>query len=624
MANKTSIGIQKIINKLKHDQFPDGSWKYPFETGIATDCYMIILLRTLGIHEEKLVRKLCERILSKQEKSGGWKLFFDEEKDNVSSTLEAYYALLYSGYYKKNDPRIMAAEKIILANGGVQECHMFTKIMLAVTGQINWPTFFPFPVEMMLLPASFPVNIYSISVFGRANLVPLMILFKQKKQFNTVMSPDLSALMVGERFDFFDYDEWSELFSAIQKGITQFNGVPGFLHQQALEKMKQYMLARIEPDGTLSNYFSSTFLMIFALLSLGHRKSDRMIIQAVAGLKGMRSVIKGLPHMQYTTATVWNTALISTALQNAGVAYTDPVIDQSNQYLLRRQQTKYGDWVVHNPGGSPGGWGFADLNTIHPDVDDTTAALRSLTRMISIEPLYYRSWKKGLDWLLSMQNHDGGWPAFEKGIDNHLFNMLPIEGAEFLLGDPSTPDLTGRTLEYLGLYTNLSHHHRAIRRGVNWLLKQQRQDGSWYGRWGICYIYGTWAVLTGLVAAGEKLDSPAIVKAVNWLQGIQQRDGGWGESCKSDKQRIYVSLGTSTLTHTAWALDALISVSNKATDTINKGMAFLLENLDADDWTTEYPAGQGMAGAFYMHYHSYRYIFPLLALSHYHNKYFKV
>ncbi|MBB6445267.1 terpene cyclase/mutase family protein [Bacillus benzoevorans] len=622
MRNTTSIGIQRIIDKLKHDQSPDGSWKYPFETGIATDCYMIILLRTLGIHEENLIRGLCERILSKQEKSGGWKLFFDDEKENVSATLEAYYALLYSGYYKRNDSRLMAAKKKFLANGGIQECHMLTKVMLSVTGQLKWPAFFPFPLEMILLPASFPVNLYSFSVFGRANLIPLLILAQQKKQFKTEDSPNISALLVRDQFDFWNHEEWHELFSAIEKGIKSLIGLPGLLHQQALEKARQYMLARIEPDGTFLNYFSSTFLMIFALLSLGFRKTDKLILQAVEGLKGMMCEINGLPHMQYTTATIWNTALISTALQNSGVAYSVPMIMKSNEYLLRRQQKKYGDWVVYNPGGRPGSWGFADMNTIHPDVDDTTAALRSLTRTASAEPFHYRSWKKGLNWILTMQNDDGGWPAFEKRISNKVFNLLPIEGAEYLLGDPSTPDLTGRTLEYLSLYTNLGHHHRAIREGVRWLLKQQKQNGSWYGRWGICYIYGTWAALTGLAAADIKSSSPAIAKAVKWLKEIQHHDGGWGESCKSDKQRMYVSLGASTLTHTAWALDALIAVSNRPTETISKGIAFLLGNLEVDDWTTAYPAGQGMAGAFYMHYHSYRYIFPLLALSHYHNKYF--
>jgi len=202
-----------------------------------------------------------------------------------------------------------------------------------------------------------------------------------------------------------------------------------------------------------------------------------------------------------------------------------------------------------------------------------------------------------------------------------LLKLLPIEGAEFLIADPSTPDLTGRTLEYLGLYTNLGRDHKAIKDGITWMLRHQEDNGSWYGRWGICYLYGTWAAVTGLIASGVRADHLSIVKAVKWLHEVQEDDGGWGESCKSDRASRFVSLGTGTLTHTAWALDALISAADKPTESILKGISFILNNLEQEDWTTDYPAGQGMAGAFYIHYHSYRYIYPLIALSHYQRKY---
>lgn len=621
LQNSIRKGIHRIIDILRQDQSPNGAWDYPFETGIATDCYMIILLRTLGIHEEILIKRLTERILSRQEKSGGWKLFFDEEKENVSATVEAYYALLYSGYYKKSEPRILAAKRNILANGGIQKSHMLTKFMLAVTGQIKWPDFFPLPIEMVLIPESFPLNLYKFSVFGRANLIPIMILANRKSQFKTEMSPDLSELGVLDRFELISFKEWEQLFFMINQGINHMIGIPEQIHQLALEKAKQYMLARIEPDGTFSSYFSSTFLMIFSLLSLGYKKTDPVIINAINGLKKMETEIKGLPHMQYTTATVWNTSLISTAIQNAGISYKDPMIIKANHYLLTRQHVKYGDWVIHNPTGVPGGWGFSDFNTFHPDVDDTTASLRSLSRMVKENPLFLTPWKKGLNWLLSMQNDDGGWPAFERGINGKLLKLWPIEGAEFLIADPSTPDLTGRTLEYLGLYTNLAHEHKAIKNGITWMLRNQEENGSWYGRWGICYLYGTWAAVTGLIAVGLDADHSAIANAVKWLHEVQQDNGGWGESCKSDNARRFVPLGTGTLSHTAWALDALISASDRPTESILKGMSFILNNLEQDDWTTDYPVGQGMAGAFYIHYHSYRYIFPLMALSHYQNKY---
>ncbi len=621
-------GMDRIIEILRQDQSPNGSWNYPFETGISTDCYMIILLRSLDIHEENLIKQLTERIVSKQEKNGAWKLFYDEPKGNVSTTVEAYYALLYSGYYTKKDSRLMTAKRFILENGGIEKTHMFTKIMLALTNMIPWPSVFSIPIEMILLPPSFPINFYHLSVFGRANLTPILILADKKFHLKTEKSPDLSDLLVSRYsgqndhiFCFRESEEWRSLHSLLEKGIKGLIGIPSQIHQLATEHAKQYMLARIEPDGTFLSYFSSTFLMIFSLLSLGYSKKDPIIIKAVNGIKSMKCEIKGLPHMQYTTATIWNTSLINFVLQEAEISPEDPMVKKGNDYLLNRQHYKYGDWVVHNRSGFPGGWGFSNINTIHPDIDDSTAALRSIAKNVQKDSRYRQSWEKGILWVLSMQNTDGGWPSFEKNTNSGLLQLLPIEGAEFLLMDPSSADLTGRTLEFLGSYTNLTKNHSAIRAGINWLIKNQKHDGSWYGRWGICYIYGTWAAITGLRAVGVTSTNDLISNSINWLKEIQNKDGGWGESCRSDHTKKYVPLESSTLTHTAWAVDALIATSEKPTTSIENGMDFLLKNLDREDWTTDYPKGQGMAGSFYIHYHSYRYIFPLLALAHYQNKY---
>ncbi|MFZ7942198.1 squalene--hopene cyclase [Neobacillus sp. 19] len=616
----TQAGIEWIIDMLRKDQSPGGSWGYPFETGISTDAYMIILLRTLEIKDEDLIKGLTKRILSRQEKNGAWKLFYDEGDGNLTATVEAYYALLYSGYYQNEDTRLRSAKNFILANGGLEESGMYTKIMLALTGQYKWPPFSPLPIEVVLLPMNFPINFYSFSSFGRANLAPIMILADNKFVMKTDRSPDLSPLYLqrNEIGQWTRSNEYQSLHSFIEEGVKNLLGLPEQLHQLAIERGKKYMLDRIEPDGTFLSYFSSTFLMIFALLSLGYKKTDPVITKAVAGIQSMKCEIDGLPHMQYTTANFWNTALIGFALQNAGVSPKDPVVVKANRYILERQHHKFGDWVVHNPNTMPGGWGFSDVNTILPDVDDTTAALRSIARMV---PNELPAWERGITWALSMQNDDGGWPAFEKDANSKLLQFLPIEKAEFLLADPSCADLTGRTLEFFGQYTNLPKGHTAIKRGEHWLLKNQEKDGSWYGRWGICYLYGTWAALTGLLAAGVAKDHSSIQKAADWVRAIQNKDGGWGESCHSDRRKTYVPLKASTLTHTAWALDSLITASDKPSPEIRKGITYLLSSLEKDDWTTDYPKGQGMAGGFYIHYHSYRYIFPLLALSHYKKKF---
>ena len=369
MTYRTEQLISQLVQQLKNDQTPDGSWDYPFETGISTDAYMIILLRTLEINDENLIRELTERILSKQEANGAWKLFHDEDDGNVSATVEAYYSLLYSGYVSKEDNRLLAAKKFILANGGLEKSHMFTKIMLALTGQYPWPAYFPIPVEIILLPLHFPINFYDLSVYGRANLAPIMILANKKYVKTTKRSPNLSDLSLsGATDEFFNIQDIQEFFSMIEHDLKSLLGLSQTIHSLAINRTKQYMLDHIEPDGTLYSYFSSTFLMIFALLSLGHSNSDPIILKAIKGLKAMKCTIHGHTHMQYTTATVWNTSLISYALQKAGVPSTDSVIEKANEYLLEQQQTKYGDWAIHNPGVLPGGWGFSAINTMNPDI----------------------------------------------------------------------------------------------------------------------------------------------------------------------------------------------------------------------------------------------------------------
>lgn len=620
MMIDTKKGIDWIIEKLRKDQSPNGYWDYPFETGISTDAYMIILLRTLELNDEELVKGLANRILNKQENNGAWKLFYDEGDGNLSATTEAYYALLYSGYFPKNDKRLLAAKQFILSKGGIEDVSMFTKVMLAITGQYTWPSYSLLPIEFILLPLHFPINFYSVSVFGRANLTPIMLLADKKFELKTDKSPDLSDLHLNRQAE----NQWSRtndyrsLYSFIKEGVESLLGLPKQLHQLAIERAKKYMLDHLEPDGTFYSYYSSTFLMIFALLSLGYKKTDPVITKAVEGIKTMRCEIDGLPHMQYTTAHVWNTSLIGFSLQASGVTPDDPMVKKANQYLLERQHRKFGDWVIHNPKTMPGGWGFSDINTFNPDVDDTTAALRSISRIIPSET---QAWDRGITWLMSMQNDDGGWPAFEKNTNSKLLQFLPIEKGEFILADPSSADLTGRTLEYFGQYTNLSEDSTAIKKGIHWLLRNQEEDGSWYGRWGICYLYGTWAAITGLSAVGFSIHHASFEKAIKWILDNQNKDGGWGESCHSDSKKTYVPLPASTLTDTAWALDALISVSEKPTPAIKRGITYLLDSLEKVDWTTQYPKGQGMAGAFYVHYHSYRYIFPLAALVRYHKKF---
>jgi sporulenol synthase len=359
--------------------------------------------------------------------------------------------------------------------------------------------------------------------------------------------------------------------------------------------------------------------MIYALLALNYQKDNSIIMKAYQGLKSYICKTDSHYHLQNSPSTIWDTALLSYAVQEAGVAIDDPFVSSSISYIRSKQQTKKGDWAIHAKDVDPGGWGFSDSNSFIPDNDDTSAALRAITRAAIENPHIQENWNIGVNYLIGLQNKDGGWGAFEKDVTSKWLTQLPIENAEDAITDPSTPDLTGRVLEFFGNYSNISNKNDMVLNAVNWLLDNQEVNGSWYGRWGICYLYGTWAAVTGLRAVGVAKDHPSIKKAEKWLLSIQNVDGGWGESCLSAVKKKFVPLKFSTPSQTAWAIDTLLTIRDRNDDAIQKGVNYLLNQTSRKENELKYPTGLGLPGQFYVHYHSYNHIFPLLALSHYVN-----
>lgn len=623
--------IRRLTGSLTRMQGEDGAWRMCFENAVLTDAYLIIVLRTLELPEEPLVRRLRDRLLATQHADGAWRAYPDESEGNLSATIECYYALLYSGYSRPEDEPLEKARAFILAKGGLRKASgLLTKVMLAATGQFPWPRALKFPLAFLLFPSRFPVGLFDFSGYARVHMIPAMVLADRRYAHRTPASPDLRELLgtrPEEPLSWFDDATGNErsrdaraMLEAIINGINRIAEVPSRLYAEAVGRAERYMLERIESDGTLYSYATSTLLMILALRALGYSPRHDAIAQAVEGLKGMLCRDADPVFLQNSPSEVWDTALLSSALQEAGMAADHPAIRRANAYVLALQHRKAGDWRARNPRAVPGGWGFSASNAINPDVDDTTAALRAIKRQAEEGGTAGAAWNRGLQWLLSMQNDDGGWPAFEKNVDLAVLARLPFREARSAATDPSTPDLTGRTLEFLGQYAGLGTRHAFVRKGADWLIANQEKDGSWYGRWGVCYVYGTWAALTGLAAVGIGSEHPAVRAGARWLLETQRADGGWGESCESDVRMRYVPLAASTPSQTAWALDALIAVHDAPTPEIDNGVRRLSELLE-DGRYAAYPTGAGLPGIFYSHYSSYRYIWPLLTLAHYRNKY---
>ncbi|MFD2673273.1 squalene--hopene cyclase [Marinicrinis sediminis] len=613
--------IQQLIQTFLDDQETDGSWRYGFEIGVHADAYTIMMLRSLQIRDEAWIQELAQRIRAKQTPHGTWNVYPDEQEGNLDATVEAYFALRYAGYVSADDSGLKKARAFIHEQGGLGRLNsLMTKVMLACCGSYHWPTSFPLPVEVMLLPPGSPAHLDDFSGYARVHLVPVMILADKRFKLVHSHTPDLTEWTRTPSVDSQRERSASAIWQALLSYTTPLRHWPKPLHQRALQKAEQYMLDRIEPDGTLYSYASATFLMIFALTSLGYPSRHPVIQRAIQGIRSLRYPTNGSVHVQNSTSTVWNTALISDVMQKSGVPSSHPAIRQAGHYLLQRQQTKLADWSAKVEHPVAGGWGFSDINTLNPDVDDTTAALRAISRLRPDNPSIRTAYARGVQWVLSMQNSDGGWPAFERNTNHPLLPLLPIPGSHYAATDPSTADLTGRTLAFLGDEGLAKLHRHEVQKAVRWLYRDQEKEGCWFGRWGISYIYGTWCAVRGLLAVGEAASHEPIRRSLDWLMHIQLPDGGWGESCRSDLQQQYVPLTKATMTQTAWAMDALIAACDKPTEEIERGKRYLVRHLDELHRET-YPTGAGLPGTFYIRYHAYPPLWTLQALSHYKQKY---
>ncbi|MDE0639520.1 prenyltransferase/squalene oxidase repeat-containing protein [Bacillus sp. CNPSo 3703] len=603
--------IDELHMQVERRQREDGAFIFCFEGPMMTNAFFIMLLKAVGDPDQQLIHQLAEAIHAKQNEDGSFSLYHDQS-GHLTATVQGYCGMLASGRFQKDEPHMEKAAQYIRSKGGLKSVHFMTKWMLAVNGMHPWPYFYA-PLSLLLIPTAFPLHFYHLSAYARIHFVPMMIALN-KRYTSHATFPSLTHLdenMSKNPFDWFMAREErsTDDFLMYMRSYTALDSRLDFFGYEAA---KRYMFDRLEKDGTLYSYLSATIFMVYALMSLGYSPGHHLIQKAVRGMKRLVTSCQGKIYAENSTSTVWDTALVSYASQRAGRKREDPMIMNSFNYLLDRQQMKKADWAVHNRHAAPGGFGFSHINTNNPDCDDTQIVLKAIPK--EYDPL---QWKRGYDWLLSMQNRDGGFSAFEKNQDHFLLRHLPLESAEDAAIDPSTPDITGRVLHLIGLEEEDTASPSILRqkdRCVKWLIDHQEKNGSWFGRWGVCYIYGTWAALTGLKAAGVPSSHPAVQKAYRFLKQIQLEDGSFGESCKSAELKTYVPLPFGTVVQTAWATEALLQYEKANTAAILKAVSFLVNHHHTEE-AMYYPVGIGLPKQFYITYHSYPFVFPMMACS---------
>ena len=635
--NSLQQTIQSASNTLLTWQNPEGHWWFSLEANETIGSGFIQLMHFLGSVEKNLENKLVQRILQEQNENGSWSLYYDGPGD-LSTTVECYFALCLAGSSKEDSP-LKKAKEFIRRNGGLLEVRIFTRIHLALFGLVPWSASPTMPVEMMLLPKWSPVNIYTFSSWARASIVPLLVLFAKKPVVPTDVN--LEELYLEDpsdrkwKFEIKDKVSWDAFFVYLDKSLKTIERFPlkHPLRIQALDKATQWIWEHIQKTEDI---YPALAYGAMAFKALGYSLDSPQMQKPLRALKGFQQHYDGelpnLPgrgalkdrdlrtskvHQQCCVSPVWDTPWALTSLLETGISANHPALTKAGRWLLSKEiQNPNGDWKIKNPKGKAGGWAFEFQNEYFPDVDDTIQVLQVLDLLNIPSAEKEPAIARGLSWVLSMQNNDGGWAAFDKNNDLELVNRIPFSDHGACL-DPSTPDITGRVLETLVRF-RFDKSEKPVRQAVKYLLETQEDFGGWFGRWGVNYIYGTWAVLTGLHALQPGEFQEATRRAVAWLKSIQHQDGGFSESPESYQKKSYVSYPESIPSQTAWGVMGLIAAGQAKSESVAKGIEFLISRMNAHGtWNENHFTGTGFPGHFYIRYHGYRHYFPLLALARY-------
>ncbi|MBI3615751.1 MAG: squalene--hopene cyclase [Candidatus Omnitrophica bacterium] len=617
LSRSVQEGIHRASDFLLRRQSPAGYWVGELEADTTLESDSIKLWHLLGRVDPAKEERLVRTIRSHQLSDGGWPIYAGGPAE-LNATVKGYVALRLAGT-PKEDPALAKARAAVHRLGGLERVNSFEKVYLALLGAYPWDQVPALPPELILLPTWFPFNIYEISYWSRTILVPLAVVYATRPAgAERINLDELWIDPSAKRAKMTNVQPkgafWRGFFLFVNRIMKIYEVSPWKpWRAPALRAADRWIVERlVETDG-LGAIFPAMFNAVFALKGLGYGDGDPQFERAVAEMERLELPDGDLLKVQPCFSPVWDTGLALYVLGKAGCKEDGP-LRRAVDWLKAQEIRVWGDWAVKNRQGRPGGWAFQFKNPFYPDVDDTAQVLLGFEAVSGRGSDPAGPFRRGLDWILSMQNKDGGWSSYDKNNNCLPLTHFPFADHNAML-DSSAPDITGRVLELL-VAAGTAGNAEAIRRGVAFLKEAQKQDGTWFGRWGVSYIYGSWLALRGLKAAGEPIESlPNCQRAGQWLVSRQNLDGGWGESCRSYDDPTVKGQGPSTGSQTAWALMSLISLGMVANAAFRRGLEFLLTGQQPDgNWPEELFTGTGFPKVFYLKYHLYRTYFPLLAL----------
>jgi squalene-hopene/tetraprenyl-beta-curcumene cyclase len=613
LEEKDAVACERARDHLLALQEPDGHWRGLLQTNVSMDAEDLLLREFLGIRDEERARGAAAWIRSQQRADGSWANFAGGPGD-LSTSLEAYWGLRVACDEPGAD-HMKRAAAWIRERGGPREARVFTHIWMALFGLWPWDDVPALPPELVLLPSWCPLNPYDFACWARQTIVAL-----------TIVRAHRPARPLG-----FTLDELgpgaparrAPLTSASARVLTLLDRlgrayerspiVP--LRRHALRAAERWVVQRQEADGGWGGIQPPWVYSLMALHLQGYAADHPVMRAGLEGLERFTVRRGGTVWLEACQSPVWDTALAVLALLDAGLEADHPALVRAAEWLLEMQATDVvGDWAVARPAARPGGWPFEYHNVNYPDIDDTAICVLALRRVAHPDPgRIERAVSRAVEWMVAMQSRDGGWGAFDADNTRSLIRKLPFcDFGEVI--DPPSADVTAHVVEALAAERGMAERDSAAS-GMAWLDAAQERDGSWFGRWGVNHIYGTWSVLCALEAAGVGHHDPRVRRAVAWLESVQNEDGGWGEDCRSYRDPAWVGSGASTASQTAWALIALHAAGEASSEAVRRGVDWLCSRqLPEGTWDEPQYTGTGFPGDFYINYHLYRLIFPLMAL----------